>query len=789
MRYISSKFRVYALFLLCLSLIAAFYFSLSFPLFDKSYSTVLEDKDGNLLGATIAPDGQWRFPETDSLSTKFIQSITCFEDQYFYKHWGVNPLSLLRAAWQNTKAGKIVSGGSTLTMQVIRLSRGRERTAWEKIKEIILAVRLELSLSKKEILALYASHAPFGGNVVGIDAAAWRYFGVNPHQLSWAENALLAVLPNSPSLMYPGKNNQELLEKRNRLLKKLWKSQAIDSLTYALAISESLPDRPVPLPGLAPQLLTRLLKEGYQGKRIASTLNQNLQYSVSAIIHRHYQRLKANDIHNAAALVVDIATGRVHAYVGNTNAETEHSPSVDIITAPRSTGSILKPFLYAAMLDEGLILPKSLVPDIPTYIDGFAPQNFSKQFEGAVPADQVVSRSLNVPAVLMLREYGIEKFHHLLKNLGMNTLTHHPGHYGLSLILGGAEGSLWDMVGMYASSARILNHYFKYPEPYRYSKQDVHPLRYLQQHQHKEVSSFTDQNWLNAGALWFTFKAMLEVVRPEDEMGWQHFASARKVAWKTGTSYGHRDAWAVGVTPHYVIGVWVGNADGEGRPGLTGVTAAAPILFDIVNLMPATPWFDMPRSDMDKIKISHKSGYRAPMDCTDTVEAWIPRPGLRSPVSPYHQLIHLDQHGKFRVHGDCEVAGNIQHELWFVLPAVQEWYYKVKYPNYRPLPPYRKDCHAENLAVSSLDLIYPRDNAKIYIPRELDGHKGKTVFEAAHRHEGTTIFWHVDHQFIGETKHMHQMPLMLTPGHHVLTLMDEQGTVLERRFEILQLER
>ncbi len=767
----------------------AYYYSLPFPLFNATYSTVLEDRNGHLLGATIAQDGQWRFPQTDSLSEKFVTAITHFEDQRFFWHPGVDPLAVARAAWQNLRTGRVVSGGSTLTMQTIRLSRGKNRTLWEKLLEMVLSTRLEWAQSKNDILTTYAAHAPFGGNVVGIDAAAWRYYGVSPHQLSWAENAMLAVLPNSPALLYPGKNGERLLHKRNRLLHKLWQHQQIDSLTYALAITEPLPGPPRPLPALAPRLLTRLINEGHRGERVVSTLEANLQARVVGMVQQHHQRLQGNGIHNAAALVVDVETGEVHAYVGNTATTSEHSTSVDIVTAPRSTGSLLKPLLYAAMLHEGSLLPQTLQPDVPTFIDGFAPQNFNKQFEGAVPADQVIARSLNVPSVHMLRGYGTEKFHHFLKQLGATTLDHPPSHYGLSLIIGGSEGSLWDMTGMYASMARTLNRYFKYPEPYRYAPADIHPLTYhLASSGTYEKSERTEHGLLSAASLWFTFKAMLEVVRPEAEAGWQYYTSAKKVAWKTGTSHGHRDAWAVGVTPRYVIGVWVGNADGEGRAGLTGVKVAAPLLFDIVNLMPATPWFEPPRSDMAEALISRQSGFLAPPYCQDTLRTLIPRAGLRSPVSPYHRMVHLDAERKHRVHSDCETVGHMQREWWFVLPPVQEWYYQQQHPSYRTLPPFRTDCSVDNLASQSLDMIYPEADATIYIPRELDGKLGKTVFEATHRRTQAGIFWHVDGRYLGETHRNHQMALALEPGPHVLTLVDEEGATIQKNFTILRAE-
>ncbi len=768
-----------------LTMLLIYYYSLSFPLFSTPYATVLEDQQGNLLGASIADDQQWRFPPSDTVSEKFKRAILHFEDQYFYQHPGFNPISLIQATYQNIRAGKIVSGGSTLTMQVIRLARKKDRTIAEKLREILLATRLELALPKDEILRLYASQAPFGGNVVGLDAAAWRYFGVPPEKLSWAESALLAVLPNSPALLYPGKNEELLIGKRNRLLNKLYHRQVIDFTTLKLALSEPLPGAPRPLPQLAPHLLTRTIQEERKGTRTTTTLNATLQRQVTALVERHSQQLRRNHVHNAAVLVADVETGEVVAYVGNSRSGRPHGASVDIITAPRSTGSVLKPILYAAMLHEGSILPHSLIPDIPTYIDGFVPQNFSKQFEGAVPADQVVSRSLNVPAVRMLQKYGVEKLHHKLKQWGMSTLTQSPGHYGLSLILGGAEVTLWDLVGMYASMARSLNYYFRYPEPNRYSQSDIHPLSYEVKADSAKPNAQSEYGHLSASSLWFAFRAMQEVTRPTNEVGWQYFSSSQSLAWKTGTSYGHRDAWAVGLTPRYAIGVWVGNADGEGRPGLTGVTAAAPLLFDIVQLMPATDWFDMPRSDMAKVVVSSSSGYRAPRQATDTVSSWVPGAGLKAPVSPYHQRIQLDGSRTYQVQGDCEPIHQMHTQQWFTLPPVQEWYYQRKHPSYQPLPPYRADCHPGGMENIPMDIIYPKAHAKIYIPKELQGERGRTIFEATHRDHQQSLYWHVDDTYLGKTKGEHQMALLLEPGSHTLHVVDELGNTIAHPFEIV----
>ncbi len=291
-------------------------------------------------------------------------------------------------------------------------------------------------------------------------------------ELSWGEAALLAVLPNAPSLIHPGKNRDRLKEKRDRLLDKLKDAGNIDAFTCSLSKDEAIPEDPRPLPNYARHLLARIIKEGNEEDIVRSTVEYSLQIRTEQIINDHYLKLKGNQIHNAAAIVLEVSTGKVLAYVGNTNDDdgSSHGDEVDIITARRSTGSILKPFLFAAMLDEGKILPRSLVPDVPTIINGFSPKNFSKEYDGAVAANKALIRSLNIPAVHMLKTYRYERFHSLLKNIGMSTLKRPADHYGLSLILGGAEGTLWDISGMYASLARTLNNFREHPGRNRYNR-------------------------------------------------------------------------------------------------------------------------------------------------------------------------------------------------------------------------------------------------------------------------------------------------------------------------------
>jgi penicillin-binding protein 1C len=763
------------------------YVSLPVHLFDDPACTVIEDRNGHLLGARIADDGQWRFPLIEAVPVRFKESVIQFEDRYFYSHPGFNPVSTYHALVHNVKAGRIQRGGSTISMQVIRLARkGKPRTIFEKILEIVMATRLECRYSKDEILAIYASHAPFGGNVVGLEAASWRYYGRSSEDLSWAESATLAVLPNAPSLVFPGRNQEALLNKRNRLLDRLLDAGKIDSLTCILSKQEPLPGRPRSLPQLAPHLLDRV-SEVYKAQVIQTTVDAHIQQRASKIIETHSNLLKANQVFNAAALIIEVKTGHVMAYIGNSSQGngSVHGAQVDVVVAPRSTGSILKPFLFLAMMEEGSILPATLIPDIPTQIAGYSPKNFQPGYDGAVPADQVLSRSLNVPSVRMLRDFGLDKFHHTLRELGMTTIQKQPSHYGLSLILGGAEGSLWELTGIYASLSRVLSNYYDHGG--RYDPQDLHMPSYLSGKKETDKRQLVDDPILSAAAIWLCWEALVSVNRPDAESGWRTFSSQGRIAWKTGTSFGGRDAWAIGSNRDYVVGVWAGNATGEGRPGLTGTGSAAPIMFDLFGLLPGSAWFDQPFDEMVQIGVCRDSGHRAGRYCSATDIIWAHARGLQSASCPYHQLIHLDSTSTYRVNSQCEEVSAIKQVSWFILPPAMEWFYKYRNPLYKTLPPFRPDCDSAH-DIPTMELVYPGEAQALYIPRELDGSPGSAIFEVAHRHDQRRIFWHLDDEYIGTTQMVHRMALNPSYGFHTLTLVDEDGHRLSRVFEVVSNE-
>ncbi len=771
----------YACYIAAGIVVILFSFSLSNPLFKTPYSPVIYDKNGELLGAVVAADGQWRFPASPVKDSKFAAAIVEYEDHRFRYHPGIDPAAIVRAGIQNIKAGRIVSGGSTITMQVIRLARGnRNRNLQEKIIEAILALRLEITHSKDDILALYASNAPFGGNVVGLEAAAWRWFGRSADELSWAEAATLAVLPNGPSLVHPGKNRDVLKQKRDLLLGRLAKQGFIKEETLLLAKKEPLPLEPKPLPRLAPHLLSRIVIEQKNKKvksnynmsadsaKIYTTLDYVIQERASAILNRWADRFQGNGVMNAACLILDTQTGEVLAYVGN--VESEVAGDVDIINAPRSSGSLFKPFLYAAMLDSGELMPGALVSDIPTRIGSYSPENNTRTYLGIVPADQALARSLNIPAVRELRSYGIDRFARLLRSLGVSTLFRSGDDYGLPLILGGAEVTLWDIAGLYAGLARTAT------ATEDNSLQFFPPSYYLENHRKVKTGTL-----ISPGAAWLTLDALTHVVRPGEEAAWQNFASSRRIAWKTGTSFGFRDAWAVGTTSRFTAAVWVGNATGEGRAELRSTTTAAPVLFEIFSFLGASEWFEKPFNNLKVTEVCSMSGFPAGANCGSTKITEIPQ------NAPFHnsclfcKLVTLNEKEDKQVILTKNKSEKTVTKTWFILPPAEEWYYKRWNLDYKVLPPY------EGVSVKSIPiaLFNPEENSQIYVPVELDGRAGQVVFTAAHRDSNATIHWHLDEKYLGATEVFHEMETRPQPGNHILSIVDNFGNTVQRRFKIL----
>ncbi|TXE16232.1 penicillin-binding protein 1C [Psychroflexus gondwanensis] len=760
---------------LLLFVVLVWWFSLPKALFSDPISCVVNDQDGNLLGARIADDGQWRFPSADEVPGKFEQAILHFEDEYFYFHTGFNPISMAKAFYSNlTSSTK--RGGSTLTQQVIRLSRkNKQRSYTEKIIELVQATRLELKLSKKEILLHYSAYAPFGGNVVGLEAASWRYFGISAKQLTWGQASALAVLPNSPSIIYPGKNDKQFLNKRNALLKKLVSKEVIDEETYQLSLLESLPSQPLPLPNQAFHFVDFVCQQD-QEDVMASSIQYQLQQKANQITDKHQRALQKNNIYNLSLIVVENKTRKVLAYVGNTSTAKSPFRYVDMMQAKRSTGSTLKPFLYAAALEKSQILPTSLLQDVPVSFNGYRPKNFNEKFHGLVPAHQALSRSLNVPFVNVLQDYGLPLFYENLQDAGLQQINKGIDHYGLTLILGGAEVSLWELTQAFVNFKDVYSTYVTSSS--QYSTGEIQSLSINASVSNtKQELDYKPSNW-HASSVYFTLKAMMELERPEDFNFGAILGDDQQIAWKTGTSYGFKDAWSIGMNEEYTVGVWVGNADTEGRPNLTGIKAAAPIMFDVFKELPKSrDWLLPPYDDVKQVNLCPFSGMPKSKACDESELLWIPSHSKALRQCTYHTKVSVDETERYEVKNNCYPLSKMKKKSFVELSPIEKHFTQTM--GFETPPPLHPNCSEVTDEQELMEFIFPRKNERILLPKSFDGTNEEVVLQLAHS-KNTEVHWYIDERYLTTTTELHETSIHLQPGRYQISVVDEKGHFLKQ---------
>ncbi|WP_178905028.1 peptidoglycan glycosyltransferase PbpC, partial [Pseudomonas tolaasii] len=532
------------------------------PLPKDDLARVVLAEDGTPLWRFADANGVWRYPiQTNDVSPYYLDALLTYEDRWFYQHPGVNPLALVRATWQNLTGARVVSGGSTLSMQVARLLDPHSRTFHGKLRQLWRTAQLEWHLSKEEILNLYLNRAPFGGTLQGVAAASWAYLGKSPAQLTHAEAALLAVLPQAPSRLRPDRHPQRAQEARDKVLHRLaefqvWPQSAVDE-----ALEEPLLLAPRLEPSLAP-LLARRLNRPDSPPLIRTTLDATLQRRLEDLLLGWRARLPEHT--SAAILVVEEESMAVRAYLGSVDInDAKRFGHVDMVSALRSPGSTLKPFLYGMALDDGLIHSESLLQDVPRRYGDYRPGNFSMGFTGAVPASTALSSSLNLPAVQLLEAYGPKRFAAQMRIGGVPLALPALAEPNLALILGGAGSRLEDLVSGYSAFARDGR-----SATIRLQPDDVLRERPL----------------LSPGAAWIVRRILSGQARPDRDPR-AELVQRPVLAWKTGTSYGFRDAWAIGVGPRYLIGVWIGRPDGTPVPGQFGLASAAPLMLQVHDVL------------------------------------------------------------------------------------------------------------------------------------------------------------------------------------------------------------
>ncbi|WNB17697.1 penicillin-binding protein 1C [Marivirga arenosa] len=743
--------------------VAIIYFSYPFkkPYFQVDYSTVVKSEEGSLLHVFLNKNEQWLLPpDTSDIPKKLETAVLSYEDQNFHSHFGVDIGAVFRALKQNIKAGRIVSGASTLTMQVARLKYQNSRNLFYKALEAIEAIKLSLHFSKKEILRMYLQHAPYGGNVIGYQTAAHKFFGKQINALTWSEAATLAVLPNAPGLIYPSKTSDKLLQKRNSLLKKLYEKEFIDEITYQLSVLESVPDDFIPFKSSAPHAASFLRTQYPNQKILNTTIDERLQHKANQIALKYKELYEEDGISSLAFLISDSKTAEIKAYVGSPDFyDNTHKGQVDGVRANRSSGSILKPFLYALSMDEGMILPETFIRDLPTYFDGFSPNNANEDFQGVVSAREALVKSLNIPAVRLLNGYGLFQFYSFLKEAGVSSLFRSADQYGLPLILGGAEVSVWDMARLYRGLANEG----------KFSDNII-----LKNETRKTQES---AQLISGGSVYLTLDMLKDLKRPGSEYFWQKFNNSREFAWKTGTSYGHKDAWAVGLNPNYTIAVWVGNFDGESNKNLSGANSAGPILFDLLEALPAdslNEWFQFKEMDFQKLEICAVSGFRSSENCikTEVVNAPYSMKSMKS--CEYHQTKYLSHQLDLQTCSACwNKLGAIPTKLLAYPPDIA-YYLRRKGTFIESIPPHNPEC-SRYRAENSSKIIYPNMDAKLFLPVDFNGELQKVICKVGHSSSVKKVYWYLNEVFLGETDRQHKMAIQFKSGWNELKIIDDLG--------------
>lgn len=718
-------------------------------IFEDRYSVSVLDDKNKIIGVSLNKNEEWHLKSIDEIPEKLKISVINFEDKDFYSHFGVDVSSIFRALRDNIIEGR-KTGASTITMQVAKSLRPKKRNIFNKYLEMVQAIKMERNFKKEEILKLYLNNSPYGGNIVGYKTASFLYFQKEPKELTWAEGALLAVLPNSPGLISVEKNRDKLLNKRNFLLKKLYKKNIISKSQYELSLKEPLPKKRYPFKNLSPHLVRRVINENDK-KIIKTTIDSEIQEKIEKITKDYSRYLQTQGIRNLSVLLIENKTYKIKSYIGSQDFyDFENNGQVDGIIAKRSPGSLLKPFLFAKSIDEGLIAPCSKVPDIPIYFENFSPQNANKKYYGMVEIQEALIKSLNVPFVQLLKEYGEDRFFYFLKEvLGFRDSNYE--RYGLSLILGTKEFTPEEMGELYTG----LANYGEFKK-----------LTYIDEENSKNLKK---ERFITRGSSYLTLSTIKKLERDGLE---KLYKEKNPISWKTGTSHGRRDGWATGVTPDWTLVVWVGNFDGEGNQNLTGIRSAGNLLFNIMKILPKKSLEFKEPKEIIKIKVDKETGYRAKYS-VQTKEILYPSEAKPLRISPYYKKIFVNEEGK---EVDSRDKGFLNHKEKIILNYPIEVINFYVRNNFNLPEIFKKKT-------KNLKFIYPTKNLKISIPRDFDGEKNIIIKIANLKNE--KLYWYLNGKYLGQDN-VNEKKLNLGSGKYQLTIVSEVGENEKINFEIIK---
>ncbi len=732
-------------------------------------SYFIYDRNGELLNCYASDDHFWRLPtELDSISPFLIRTVLNTEDKWYRYHPGINPVSLFKAAVDNVQAGKIVRGGSTITMQIARMMEPKPRNITGKLIEIYRALQLEMHYSKDELLEIYFNLIPYGGNIDGVGAAAYFYFGKSPLELTVSESAILAGIPSSPNNYRPDLNPEKCLKRRDRILRQLHINGIIDEAKYHDALEEEIPkergERPDYAPHFSQSMMARIDSEAGDGK-IRSTLDLEIQALCERLAVSYANVLSEKDIHNLSIVVIDNKSGRLLAMVGSPDFyDRKHQGQINGAFAPRSPGSALKPFVYALGFENGMITPSSILNDIPVSYAGYSPENYDEKYNGVVTVSEALIRSLNVPAVNLTSALGIKEFYQFLQEGGISTLDKKYNEYGLPLVLGACEVSLIDLANLYAALGR--NGIYK-------------PLMMLE----SDISAKA-ADLLCPEACYLVSRILSNLQRPHLPSSWEFTRDLPTIAWKTGTSYGRRDAWAIGYNPLFTVGVWAGNFSGEGSPWLVGAESAAPLMFSVFNeIMQGREhvWFEMPEG-IGTRKVCAVSGMPPNQHCPNTVDAFYIKGLTNNSKCSIHKAIIVDKKTGHELCRACQHLGEPDTLI------VEDWPVKLagwlsNHSGVTNLPKHHPGCTGI-FADGPPQIISPEHGAHFEISKSIPSEYQKIMLEASSGLRNRKLYWFLDDRLFGSCGVDEKIFYEPSRGSHTLMCVDDLGRSTKINFTV-----
>ena len=725
---------------------------------EKDFSQVILASDGSLMNAYLTEDDKWRMHTyLDEVSPDMTRAITQKEDKWFYYHFGFNPVAMSRALFNNVFTGRRTSGASTITMQLARMMEPKRRNYLNKMIEVFRSMQLELKYSKKEILELYLSYLPYGGNVEGVKAASYIYFDRSPEQLSLSQSVLLAVIPNRPNSLRLDKHTGVAMQARDKWLRRFEREEVFPKEQIVAAIEEPVETKRYQIEPFAPHFCQELHYNRFgHAEEIQTTLDPKIQQITERLLAKYVNRVRNRGVSNGAVIVVENEGAAVRGYCGSADFYDDLNGGQNNGTkAVRSPGSALKPSLYALGFDEGIITPKTHLLDIPVNFSGYAPENYDLTFHGSVTTEYALRNSLNIPPVRLLNTIGTGKYFDLMKSAGFETIEKQRKDLGLSVILGGCGVTLEELVRLYAAFA---------------NKGKMYPLAYTQE----QIDSLAEPKQLySAASSWMIAEILSGIERPDMPNEYLAVSGNSKIAWKTGTSHGKRDGWAIGFSPKYTIGVWVGNFDGKGASDLSGAVMAVPLLFELFNGIDNSrpeDWFVQPPSVYER-KVCAETGNVPSGLCRLRVEDFFIRNVSHSKTCGLEREVYTSEDSTIQYCTECLPEKSFVKQVYpLYVPELALWMEDNQRKYLRP-PKHNPDCEAI-LQTPGPKIISPSADYEYLVQ---DGAGQEILLQAASDAMTDRHYWFVNKQFYKSCLPGERIFFEPAEGTYELSCMDNNG--------------